>query len=63
VGFAEKTAVIEHDAPFEVSPDNEYAKGLAKGALNVCVVPPHELVTVNVPVDGAFTNVMLPATE
>lgn len=45
--------------PLEVSPGIEYASGEVKGALNVCE-PPHELVTVKVPVAGGLLKVKFP---
>lgn len=62
-GSAENVAVTVHVAPSDVNPFNAYASGPVKGALKVCELPPQELVTVSVPVDGAFTKEMEPLTE
>lgn len=62
-GSAEKVAVIVQALPSELRLFRAYASGLTNGALNVCVVPPQLLDTVNVPVAGALTKEMEPDTE
>ena len=59
VASAENTAVTLHAAPFAGTLFIVYACGLVKGALNTCV-PPHEFVTVSVPLAGAFVKVIFP---
>jgi hypothetical protein len=57
-----KEAVIVQGAPFEGRPVRVYDIGLIHGA-GIFTLPPHEELTVNVPLAGGLVNVIVPDTS
>ena len=62
VASAEKAAVRLQAAPLEVRLGNVYVIGLVHGD-GMVTLPPQLLLTVSVPLDGGYWNVICPVTE